>query len=266
MSFRGVQVALALCVGLPLAAEAQDRRHVELGYEITFAGLSGLRLDVVLDLDGTRYDVQAHAFKVGLLKALTLRYEGRNRAWGSFADGKLHPDAGSLSLSVDGKLRTWLAQYGPDGEVREEGKSDWKVRPGKEIPEDKRRGSLDPLSGGMLVIAAGDKACGTVVPSNDGHRRIDVILQLLRTETPGAAELPDVKGDLLVCNVHTKRVAGEFWDAPQETESEKERPLTLWFAKLDGTQLRYPARLEGKTGFGTIRGKVISLRNEGASR
>lgn len=266
MSFRCALAAIALCVGVPMGADAQERRHVELGYEITFAGFSGFRIDVVIDFDGSSYDIRSHAFKEGTLKALTLRYEGRNRAWGHLVPGGAHPAGGSLAIAVQGKTRTWLAQYGPGGTVQEEGKSDWTVRPGKEIPEDKRNGSFDPLSGGMFVAAAGDQACNRVVPTNDGHRRIDVVLQQIRTDTPAAAGLPQLKDDLLVCTVYTKRIAGEFWDSPEEAESEKERPMTLWFAKLEGTPLRYPVKLEAKGGFGTIRGKVLHLRNEAAPR
>ena len=43
--------------------------------------------------------MQSHAFKEGVMKALTIRYEGRNRAWGTvLPSGSLLPQARSASL------------------------------------------------------------------------------------------------------------------------------------------------------------------------
>jgi hypothetical protein len=36
--------------------------------------------------------------------------------------------------------------------------------------------------------------------------------------------------------------------------------MKLWLAHLDDTPFRYPVRLEAKTGFGTIRGKMLFFR------
>jgi hypothetical protein len=33
----------------------------------------------------------------------------------------------------------------------------------------------------------------------------------------------------------------------------------MWLAHLDDTPFRYPARLEAKTSFGTIRGRLLSF-------
>ena len=107
---------------------------------------------------------------------------------------------------------------------------------------DKRRGSLDPLSAAISVGAAGDAACDRTVPSNDGKRRIDIILKKVGTESPQAAGVPEAKGDLLVCEIYTKRVAGEFDDAPQEAETDRERPMRVWLARMDET----PAALSGQ--------------------
>ena len=129
------------------------------------------------------------------------------------------------------------------------------------IPPDKLRPSLDPLSAAISVGAAGDAACDRTVPSNDGKRRIDIILKKIGTELPQAAGVPEAKSDLLICDIYTKRVAGEFYDAPQEAETERERPMRVWLARMDETPLRYPVKLEAKTFFGTIRGRLLSFRD-----
>ena len=60
--------------------------------------------------------------------------------------------------------------------------------------------------------------------------------------------------------IYTKRVSGEFEEAAKETETERERPIRIWLARFDQTQVRYPGKLEATTGFGTIRGKLLYFR------
>ncbi len=36
--------------------------------------------------------------------------------------------------------------------------------------------------------------------------------------------------------------------------------MRIWLARLDQSQMRYPAKLEAQTGFGTIRGRILSFR------
>jgi len=260
MRFRRALFAFALCAGAPAATLAQDARQVEVGYEITFAGFKGFRVDFLAHFDGANYDVESHTFKEGLLKSVTMNYEGRNRAWGGFAPQGARPIAGSLSIVVGDKPRTWLAQYGAGGALQETHNPAWKPLPKQEIPEDKRLGSLDPLSGAMAVGMAGDAACDHNIPSNDGKRRIDIVLKKVGTESAAATGVAGVQGDVLVCELHTRRVAGEFDDAPEEAESKREEPMKLWLARFDQTPFRYPAKLEAHTGFGTIRGRLLYFR------
>lgn len=262
MTFRKAATMFALCGTLPAAAfappaMAMEPRQVEVGYAITYLGFTGFRIDFKARFDGSAYDVESHTFKEGLIKAVTINYDGRNRAWGGFTQQGAQPSGGSLSIVVGDKPRTWLAQYGPGGTLSEKSQPAWKPAPGQEIPEDKRIGSLDPLSAALSVGFAGDAACDRTVPSNDGKRRIDVVLKKIGTEPAATAGVPGARGDLLVCEVYTHRIAGEFYDAPQEAESKKERPMKLWFARLDDTPFRYPAKLEAQTGFGTIHGKLL---------
>jgi hypothetical protein len=260
MSFRRTLIALALSMSVPVAVHAQNARQVDIGYEITFAGFTGFRIDVTARFSDSTYDVESRTFKEGLLRAVTMHYDGRNRAWGGFSPQGAQPTAGSLSIIVDDKPRTWLAQYGPAGTVTETHNPAWKPSPKDTIPEDKRNGSLDPLSSALTVGFAGDAACDRTVPTNDGKRRIDVLIRKIGTESPAKAGVPNARGDLLVCDVSTKRVAGEFDDAPKEAETERERPMRIWFARLDDSQVRYPVKLEAHTGFGTIRGRMLWFR------
>lgn len=265
MSFRTALSGFALCCSATaapwLAAAAQDSRQVEIGYEITYLGMAGFRIDVTARYEGGRYDIETSTFKNGVLKAVTMNYAGRNRAWGGFTNAGAQPTAGSLSIVVGDKTRTWSAQYGAGGSLREAHNPDWKPpSPQQAIPERDRLGSLDPLSAGVTAGLAGDAACDRTLPTNDGKRRVDVILRKLRTEPASASGIAGAQGEVLVCEVSTRRVAGEFYDAAKESEAERERPVRIWFARLDNTPVRYPARLEAELAIGTAHGRMLWFR------
>jgi len=260
MSFRRALLGFSLCCVAPNVALAQQTRRVDVSYDITFLGFAGFRIDFDGTFNGTRYDVRSHTFKEGMMRAMTIHYDGRNRAWGGFSPQGAQPGGGSLSIMVGDKPRTWQAQYGAGGSLKEQHTPEWQPKPDQVIPEDQRLGSLDPLSAAMSVSAAGDAACDRTVPSNDGKRRIDVILKKVGTEPAATAGVPQARSDLLVCEIYTKRIAGEFYDAPKEAETERERPIRIWLARLDDTPFRYPVKLEATTGFGTIRGRLLKFQ------
>jgi Protein of unknown function (DUF3108) len=263
MSFRRAFGLFALCAGLPSVALAQsgasEGRQVEIGYTLTYLGFTGFRIDFKARFDGGRYDAESHTFKEGLIKAVTVSYDGKNRAWGGFLPQGAQPGGGSLSIMVGRTPRTWLAQYGAGGTLTETHAPPWQPRPDQVIPDKDRNGSFDPLTAALSVGMKGDAACDSVVPSNDGKRRIDIILKQVGTESPTVAGVPNAKGDLLVCELYTKRVSGEFDDAPQEAENKREEPTKLWFARMDDTPFRYPVKLEAKQSIGTIHGTMLSF-------
>ena len=107
---------------------------------------------------------------------------------------------------------------------------------------------------------AGDVACDRTVPSTDGQRRIDIILKKVGREPASASGVPGAQGDALICEIYTKRIAGEFYDEPSEAETERERPIRIWLARMDDSPFRYPIKLEAETWLGTIRGRVLYFR------
>ena len=262
MRFRRALAAIVLSVAAPAAASAQgasDARQVDIAYEITFAGLSGFRIDLTAKFNGPNYDIESRTFKEGVLRAVTMHYDGRNRAWGGFSPQGARPAAGSLSIVVGDKPRTWIAQYA-GSTVQESHNPAYTPSPQNTISEEQRRGSLDPLSAALSVGMAGDAACDRTVQTNDGKRRIDVIIKKVGSEPAAKAGIPGAQGDVLICEIFTKRVAGEFESSPKEAETERERPMRVWLAHMDQSQIRYPAKLEAQTGFGTIRGRILSFR------
>ena len=250
-----------MCCAAPNVALAQQTRQVEVSYDITFLGFTGFRIDFSGTFAGTRYDVQSHTFKEGVMRAMTIHYDGRNRAWGGFSPQGASPTAA--------RCRSWSAtSRGPGsrnmaraGWCRRQHNPDVEPSPDQDtIPEDKRLGSLDPLSAAMSVGSAGDAACDRTVPlqrrqaADRRHPEED------RHRAGATAGVPQAKSDLLVCEIYTKRIAGEFFDAPKEAETERERPMRIWLARLDDSPFRYPVKLEASTGFGTIRGRLMKFQ------
>jgi hypothetical protein len=260
MSFRRAIIALGTMMAAIVPAAAQEARKVQIAYEITFAGISGFRIDVTARFNGSSYDVETTTYKEGMLKAVTMNYFGRNRAWGGFSTRGAEPTAGSLSISVDGKPRTWLAQYGAAGFLQETHTPTWNPTPQQTISEADRKDSLDPLSAALSVGFAGDAACDRTVRSNDGKRRIDILFRRIGMEPAASTGIAGAIGDVLVCEIFTKRVAGEFDEAPKEAETERERPVRIWLARFDNTHVRYPGKLEAHTLFATIRGRILSFQ------
>ena len=182
-----------------------------------------------------------------MLQAVTMHYDGRNRAWGGFSPQGAQPTAGSLSIVVGDKPRTWVAQYGAGGTMSEKHNPDWKPPPQHVIPDDQRSGSLDPLSAALTVGLAGDAACDRTVPTNDGKRRIDIMIHKIGIESAATAGVPTRERRPAGLRDSTPSASsGEFDDAPKEAETERERPMKVWLARFDKSQVRYPGQARGQ--------------------
>ena len=156
-----------------------------------------------------------------------MHYDGRNRAWGGFSPQGAQPSGGSLSLVVGDKPRTWLAQYGAGRHAAARPSiRNGSRTPQQVIPERQAPGSLDPLSAAISRRRGrrrGVRPHGAVERRQAAHRHHPEEDRHRARRRPPACRRR--KGDLLVCDIYTKRVAGEFDDAPKEAETERERPM-----------------------------------------
>ena len=57
MTFRRAFIAFAACLAAPAAALGQQARQVDIGYKITFAGITGFRIDVTARFNGASQEV-----------------------------------------------------------------------------------------------------------------------------------------------------------------------------------------------------------------
>jgi hypothetical protein len=158
------------------------------------------------------------------------------------------PVGGTLSAVSGDQKRTWQVHYQPDGALQETHAPPWQPSPRQTVGEMDRRGSLDPLSAILSIGMKGDAACERTVATFDGRRRIDVVLRKIGAE-----------GETLICEARLRPVAGELSD---DARSSLGRPVTLWLARLDSSQIHYPVRLEGQSGLGAVQGRMVSVTRQ----
>ena len=194
--------------------------------------------------------------------AVTMHYDGRNRAWGGFSPQGAQPDR---RLAVD-RGRRQAAHLARAVWRRRHGAGDSTTRNGS--PRRSRRSPTTSASARSIrcrrrssSASAGDAACDRTVPSNDGKRRIDVILTQDRHRA--GRDRRRAAGARATC--WSARSTPSASPANSTTRPRKPRPSAsgrcrIWLARLDDTPFRYPVKLEASTGFGTIRGRLLSFR------
>lgn len=267
---RGWTLALAILLLAPVAGRAQGPasappptpaagRVVQLEYAFTVSGLDAFRAGATLRLDGERYVVDASFNKLGIVAALTSTFNGRNRAWGTSGPQGLQPQGGWSWIQFGDSVRTWQVGYRGDGTYGEEHIPPFTPDPTRPVSAEHKRGAFDPLTAALLGALSGGEPCERVYPVFDSKRRFDVALRRIGTEMLGAREIPQVRGEALVCEAVMKRIAGYASDRLKPDAYER-RPPRLWFAPLDGYERPIPVKMEMATSFGTVLGKLKSYK------
>lgn len=261
------RAALALLASLALAdpAAAQNAaapgpdqpRAIDLTYEFTVGGLRAFRAKGTIRLDGDAYAVESDFRKEGLVAAFSATFNGRNEVRGRTSGGALVPASG-LSWIETRSVRTWLATYRGDGTFGERHDPVMQVRPERMVTPDQRRGALDPLNSAVAGYLAGASPCDRTYPVFDSRRRFDVTIQGAGSARLAPGEVPGAQGEALVCRGYIRKIAGYSRDSMSETEDNK-NPPRLWFAKLDGSGRWLPVKMEMKTSFGDLLGKLTKI-------
>ena len=175
MRFRRAFIALAACLTPPAVAAAQDARQVDIAYEITFAGISGLphrrhrplqRLELRRrdqHLQGRRAEGRHHELRRPQPRLGRLHDPGRA------TDARDRCRSASTASRAPGWRST-----APRASCRRPTIPVWKPTPQQTISDADRKDSLDPLSAALSVGFAGDAACDKTVRSQRrqaAHRR-----------------------------------------------------------------------------------------------
>ena len=179
-----------------------------------------------------------------------MHYDGRNRAWGGFSPQGARPTAARCrSWSATSRAPGWR-NMAPAASLQETHNPDWKPTPAAGDPRADKHGLARSAVGGAHRRPRrrrGLRSHGADQRRQAAHRHHAPARSA--SSPPRPSGIPGAQGDVLVCEIYTKRVAGEFYDAPKEAETERERPMRIWLAPLDQTadplsrQARGPDRL-----------------------
>lgn len=127
------------------------------------------------------------------------------------------------------------------------------------VSEDQKRGSVDPLSGILYLIAGStvtaDKPCGTTVPVFDGRRRYNLNLSYKKRERQKIRGGKVYQGKALRCVMEYEQVAG-FKNKKEEHDTEAgEIPLPtlhVWMADDLIEPFVVPVKVVAPTDYGAV--------------
>ena len=128
------------------------------------------------------------------------------------------------------------------------------------VTAEQRRGSLDPISGLLQLLAhvAVHDDCDVTVPIFEGHRRFDITGMDVGHEEIDEEDYGAFKGDARTCDAAFNMVSGEWIDRPPDrfwtrgaNETGRE-PFHIWLGSLAEGLPEMPVRLESGSVWGLI--------------
>lgn len=247
-AFLGVLVASAAAQPTSAAAQTRFRAH----YTLSMTGVPFGQIAWLATISEQRYTTSATGQASGVLSVL-VRGEGAVDVRGMVIDGRMSPrfftsrisdDDGTADLRMtfeDGAVKELASKAPPDSKVR------------IPVSEEDRRNVIDPLS--AMLIPAGESTlapanCDRVLTIFDGSRRYDLDLSYKRIDKVALAH--GYSGNVLVCAVVLKPIAGYREDSTLVKYVAGRRDMELWFAPIAGTPDLAPVKVSMPTLLGTL--------------
>jgi hypothetical protein len=245
---------LGLAVAMPAVAED---RALALNYEIELAGTSGNKVDTLTRLVDDRYAIDAEARKYGILGTLTGSYRTQVSSRGKFGANALAVLASTGHLKTGDEDRRFTFSYGPEGKVSYGSQPALDIKTGREVSDEQKRGSYDPLTASIVALLTRTDPCAGPLPIFDGRRRFDLLIDRKGSErVPEGKEL-GIKEDGVRCDVRMKRIAG--YKPGTDSDTEFKKPAKLWLARLDDSGRLYPVRVEIDIGIGSLIARLVKF-------
>lgn len=262
---------LALAFGtvllaMPGPAGADRPPGIALDYEVFAGGFRIASSDVELRLGDRAYRIAINAVPRGILRWFS------DWTFDASSDGaigsRIDPKAFSTVSRNDEKTKVRTLTYRPDGSILVTMNP---VEEGEPVPEALQAGTVDPLSGAVLMVAAvtAGKGCNRTVPVYDGRRRFDLVFADLGRQRLSASNEASYSGETLHCRVRLEQIAGAwqnqsssgFWRRDDTRDDPRRREMDIFLAvPLKGGPM-VPVRAEGTSAAGPI---LIHLRSAAA--
>jgi hypothetical protein len=234
-------------------------RVTEAEYLVTFLGLPVYTARLQGTVNASRYKLEFRADPQGIARLgsnTRLVWETR----GAVAPSGFEPRSFDQRNSWRKQTRRIELNFAPD--------SDPLVRvtppesPGKRppVPEALRRGTVDPLTAVLAAVSERTRAepCAFRAQVFEGLRRTDVHFSPDGRDTQADIEVPGARGDVFVCEMHLKRVAGYEAKAlrlhPDPLPAAK-----LWIVHLPEAGLWLPVQLRFQSRFGPVYARLTRV-------
>lgn len=254
-------IGRAILAMLLLAGPASAERW-RATYAITAAGITVADAEVRFTLGpaGTPYNIETLSRTRGVA-AWLVRSETRARSEGMLRAGAAQPRRYQTEGTWRGAPRRTVLEYAPDGTARIAALEPAQDMPRTPVPDEARRGHLDPLSAIVLLTAHVRETarCDVRAQTFDGRR----VTQFEVTTHP--VVLASDRG-LLRCDVESRPVAGIPLDRPIEETSRPTRS-TLIFGVTQPGAPAVPVQVEiASRWWGTIQASLVELSEERGQR
>ena len=244
------------------AVEPAGWRPVSLLYEVHAGGLHVFSINIEAALKPEDYYLSLSLRTDGAL-AWVLDWSMVSAASGQASATEPAPDWFRSESLWRGEKRWVEVGYGEGGPpvVRAVPPPEEDDRP--RVPEEKRRGTVDPLSAGAALVyaLASQGHCDVALPIFDGRRLFEAqSWDLGPTEIP-VSDFSPYSGEARNCAITVVPVTGFWRDSQYEP---RPQDFTIFLGKPSDDAPPLPLRIEAETRFGALRVHLVdvSLRNE----
>jgi hypothetical protein len=257
-----LRVRVIVCIvaiwfaSLPLCPHALAQTKLNARYSISLLGLTVGQGTWDVEINGDEYSEKARSRISGMATTLingeasasTLGTLQKDRALPALfeADVKTDVEIDKIRMELDAAGVTDLVVDPPFLPARKE-----RVP----VTEAHRKGVLDPLSAGLVIVAGSDdllkpQSCPGRIPVFDGRRRFDVDLNFMRVETVKAEG--GYQGPGIVCSARLVPIAGHRVGGATLQLLVKLNAVEVTLVPLAGTRILVPFKASIPTLVGTV--------------
>lgn len=234
---------------------------LDLKYDIYAGGFDVMSADLSLDLAPKTYKLGMTANTHNFIGKL-FPWKGVYRTTGGAAkSGGPVPQEHLATTTWKGTVTRKKMEYDAAGDLTMLTTSEKnKTRERTDIKEDLYKGSVDLLTGMMMIIenTTAAKTCEGVFPVFDGKRRFDIKLHSPIEERLEKSKYSAFQGDTVRCTIKVMPVGGfvkkdakRGWMAVQSHTEERKHPPLVWFGKGPGDRM-IPVRMEIASAYGSV--------------
>ena len=228
-------------------------------YDVYVGGIHLMTADVVFQEQAAGYRVRVLGHTYGLWYKL-IPWNTELKVEGTIREDRFVPAEFYTRDVWWHKPRTTWLHFKEDGDIKPDFDPPNNDKNREAISLEQRRGSLDPISGLLQLLAhvTVHKSCAVTVPIFEGRRRFDITGIDAGTETIDDSDYSSFSGEARACDAQFNMVAGEWKDRPPDRfwvrnsgETGRE-PFHIWLGSLAPGLPEMPVRLESGSVWGLI--------------